>query len=145
LIESWETPVTVIATGYASRHADMDDLVQVGLLAVFQSALNYDSLFEVPFGNYTKRAIKNCVMKEAARLAHQRWCEVPLVEKATKRADRIKEFVRELPEPHATIFRLLYTEGMKQREAAKHLKVTQPRVAQMHRSLLDFVRASLAE
>ena len=36
LIERWETPVKIIAAGYASRKSDVDDLRQVGRLALYQ-------------------------------------------------------------------------------------------------------------
>ena len=39
----------------------IDDLIQVGRLAVYQSALNYNPSFDVPFANYTKRGIKKRV------------------------------------------------------------------------------------
>jgi RNA polymerase sigma factor (sigma-70 family) len=155
LIDRWESPIKIIASGFASRASDIDDLMQIGRLAVHQSALNYDLSLEFPFGNYAKRGIKNCIMQEATRLARQRRLETPLEGHAedgddlppemvndTGPADAVKGWVLELPEPHATIFRLLYVEKLKQRGAAEELGISQPRVAQLHRSFLDITRAA---
>jgi DNA-directed RNA polymerase specialized sigma24 family protein len=94
-------------------------------------------------------------MQEAARLARQRRLETPLEGNAEEGADSaeemvdeagqvrpVKRWVLELPEPHATIFRLLYVEQLKQRAAAKEMGVSQPRVAQLHQSFLDLARAA---
>jgi RNA polymerase sigma factor (sigma-70 family) len=156
LIAGWETPIKAIAWGYASRRSDIDDLMQCGRLAVYQSALNYDPSFEITFGHYTKRAIKNSVLKEAARLARQRRLETPLewhAEKEDKlpehmmhragQAQVVKEWLLQLPEPHATIFRLLYVEKVKQRAAAQEMGVSQPRVAQLNKSFLNLARETL--
>ena len=42
------------------------------------------------------------------------------------------EWFGQLPEPHLTIFHLLYVEGLRQRFAARKMGVSQPRVAQLH-------------
>ncbi len=153
LIDRWETPVKVIASGYTSRNSDLDDLMQIGRVAVYQAALKYKPSFQVPFANYTKRAIKNSVMKEAARLDRQRKFETPLNGNSDQQAeikdhadqtDPVKEWVRELPEPHATIFRLLYVEQLKQRPAAREMGVSQPRVAQLHMAFLNLARETFA-
>jgi RNA polymerase sigma factor (sigma-70 family) len=153
LIDCWEIPIKVIASRYVIRSSDLDDLVQVGRIAVYLAALNYKASFGFPFGNYTKRAIKNLVLKEADRLARQRRFETPLETNQKEHGwyqeeltadgacfEPIKEWVRELPEPHATIFRLLYVERLKQRQAAEQMGVSQPRVAQLHKSFLSVAR-----
>jgi len=157
LIDSWEQPIKTIASAYTSRPSDIDDLIQVGRLAVYHSALNYDPAFDVPFGNYTKRGIKNSVMQESARLARQRRFELSLEGyddendaasgehlDESDQIHSVKAWVLELPEPHATIFRLLYVQGMKQRPAAKEMGVSQPRVAQLHRTFIGLGQKVLA-
>lgn len=151
LIDRWEFAITVIARGYASRRSDWDDLIQAGRIAVYRAALNYKSSLGTQFGNYAKRAIRNLVMKEAVRLARQRRSETPLEWEAQQRKyrsaewdharvrdDAVKAWVRELPEPHATIFRLLYADALKQRVAAQEMGVSQARVAQMHKDFVVF-------
>jgi DNA-directed RNA polymerase specialized sigma subunit len=123
---------------------------------VYQAALKYEASFGIPFANYSKRAIKNLVLKEAARLARQRRFETPLGENPDEHdgpqsgicddcghIDTVRDWVGELPEPHATIFHLLYVKGLRQRPAAQVMGVSQPRVAQLHRSLLDLAREAL--
>ncbi len=153
LIDSWESPIKAIVKSYASRLSDFDDLMQVGRLAVYACALKYDVALGFPFSNYTKRAIKNCVMQEAARLARQRRLEASLEEhgddivrlnESVEEIDltrSVKEWVPDLPEPHASIFRLLYVEQKKQREVAQEMEVSQPRVAQLHRTFLELATA----
>jgi RNA polymerase sigma factor (sigma-70 family) len=155
LIDGWETVIMAIAKGHAARPSDIDDLIQVGRLAVYRCALKYDPSYEFPFGNYAKRAIKNSVMGEAVRLARWRRLERPLegnVEAQTDSpqglvvetslAEPIMKWVLELPEPHPTIFRLLYVGQLKQRAAAKELGLSQPRVAQLHQSFLVLARSA---
>jgi RNA polymerase sigma factor (sigma-70 family) len=118
---------------------------------VYLAALKYRASYGVRFSNYTKRAIKNRVLREVARLSRQREDEVPLDADAgdlpmqssepSEHIDPVTTWTRELPEPHGTIFRLLYVEGLKQRAVAERLGKTQPWVSQMHRSLLNLARA----
>ena len=147
----WETPISMIARRYVARATDLDDLLQVGRLAVFRAAISYDPSLAVPFGNYAKRAIRNQVIKEALRLKDQRSLEVGTCDVYSgdaKRDERILDFVRlwllELREPYSTIYRLLYIDGHRQRDAAGLMQLSQPRVAQLHAELLDAGRQSLA-
>ncbi len=112
-----------------------------------------------PFDHYTKRGIKNTtIMQESARLTRDGDSRLPLKDMTTEngappgefleengQSQSVKLWVLELPEPHATIFRLLYAEGMKQRPAAKEMGISQPRVAQLHRSFLDLAQIVFAD
>jgi RNA polymerase sigma factor (sigma-70 family) len=151
LIDAWEPAITVLAARCASRSSDLDDLIQVGRIAVYHCALYFNGSLGVPFGHYTKRGIKNRVRKEAHRLARQRRFDGPLESNVADEqdlsddrgsVDAVKRWVQELPEPHATTFRLLYVESMTQRSAARQMGVSQPRVAQLHRSFLCFARGA---
>src|SRR5262249_35143285 len=139
LIDRWETPIKVIASSYASWQAPLPDLMQVGRIAVYKAALKYNPTSGVLFANYAKRAIRNGVVQEAARLVRQRQFETPLdydlgteevsladVPDDSDKIDLVREWVKDLPEPHATIFQLLYVEGLTQRDAAEQLGVSQP-------------------
>ena len=153
LIDGWETPITTIASRYASRHSDLDDLVQVGRIAVYTAALKYGPHHGTPFSHYAKRAIRNRVLREVARLKRQRKGEaaldavtndvpVPMPE-PQEQTDLLVLWTRELLEPHRTIFQLLYVQGLTQRAAAQRVQKSQPRVSQMHQSLLDLAREYL--
>jgi RNA polymerase sigma factor (sigma-70 family) len=53
----------------------------------------------------------------------------------------VQRILRTLPGALRTVYRLLYVDGRSQREAAKVLRVSQPRIAQLHHELLGRVRA----
>lgn len=151
LIDRWETLIKLIASAYASWKCPLPDLIQVGRIAVYKAALKYKFERGTPFSHYTKRAIKNAVMQEVTRLSRQWQFESPLdnwvhdvdgqADAPDERIERISKWVESLSEPHATIFRMLYVEGLKQRIVAEKLEVSQPRIAQLHGSLLDLARA----
>jgi len=50
-----------------------------------------------------------------------------------------------LPAPLERIYRLLYVEERSQRETAALMKISQPRVAQLHRRLIELGRTQLVE
>jgi RNA polymerase sigma factor (sigma-70 family) len=64
---------------------------------------------------------------------------------ATSDAEQVDEFaaagvrrwLRTLPTQLQRLYRLLYVEDMSQREAAREMGVSQPRIAQLHRALLQ--------
>jgi RNA polymerase sigma factor (sigma-70 family) len=55
----------------------------------------------------------------------------------------VKRFIRPLPDKLRALYQLVYVLGWTQREAAKELRVTQPRVAQLHAELLQRGRREL--
>jgi RNA polymerase sigma factor (sigma-70 family) len=147
-----------MAARHAPRRSDLQDLQQVGRITVYQAALRYCPSRGLPFAHYAKRAIKNNVVKQAARLQRQRRCETPLYEvggdleshAAALLSDdegivALSQWLADLGEPHATTCRLLYAECLSQREAASQLGISQPRVAQLHRSLLNHARTAFLD
>jgi RNA polymerase sigma factor (sigma-70 family) len=158
LIQAWETPIAKMAARHAHRQLDLHDLQQVGRITVHQAALRYCPSRGLPFEHYAKRAIKNNVSKHAARLVQQRQYQTSLCQfedvvdpETAALLDDIEDLISlrhwlaELGEPHATTYRLLYAEGLSQRDAAQQLGISQPRVAQRHRSLLELGRATFLE
>jgi RNA polymerase sigma factor (sigma-70 family) len=157
LINRWEVPIRCIASAHAARTSDVDDLIQVGRISLYRAALKFNPLADVPFANYAKRVIKHAILKEAARIARQRAFETSLdgisddgeanqtgLVDRNSQADLVRRWCQELGEPHATIYRLLYSEGVRQRRAAEELGVSQPRIAQLHKSFLNLARAAFA-
>ena len=51
-------------------------------------------------------------------------------------AEAVARWVRTLPTQFQSTYRLLYVQDLTQREAALCMRRTQPRVAQLHRSLI---------
>jgi len=56
----------------------------------------------------------------------------------------VRAWVAGLPERLKTIYELIYEQGHTQREAAAILEISQPRVAQLHRDLLEEGKRGLA-
>jgi RNA polymerase sigma factor (sigma-70 family) len=149
LLAAWEPLVKAIAARHVANRSDLDDLVQVGRQAVYQAVWAYKSDAGFPFAHYAKRAIKNNVLREVLRLARQRSGETRLDDNpkvfnlltgdTNWRMEFNDDFARRftvLPAAHQEIYKLLYVEGLTQRAAAKRLGVSQPRIAQLHTSLL---------
>lgn len=155
LLDQWEPMIKRIVRRYVHNSSDSDDLLQVGRLALWRAANYFKAAAGFQFGHYAKRAIKNNVRREAARLARERSRQWPLdgnpevlerlnadeAYRAQVVAEVITERMSALPSDQQAIFRLLYVEGLTQRAAARQLGVSQPRVAQLHRSLLQLGRA----
>ena len=56
----------------------------------------------------------------------------------------MRRWINAQPERDRELIRLLYDAGLTQREAAVRLRITQPRVALLHRRILDRGRVELA-
>jgi len=56
---------------------------------------------------------------------------------------RVREWIAGQPAQIRKVFELLYEKDLSQREAAEHLGVSQPRVAKLHRELLERGREEL--
>lgn len=57
----------------------------------------------------------------------------------------VQAILRKLPRTLRTVYRLLYVDGWSQREAANVLRVSQPRIAQLHHELLERTRAAICQ
>jgi RNA polymerase sigma factor (sigma-70 family) len=56
---------------------------------------------------------------------------------------RVKKTLEALPNALKQVFRLLYAEGLSQREAASRLNISQPRIAKLHAHLQKEVKERL--
>jgi len=154
ILAKWKPEIEKIARSHVGRRSDLDDLRQAGRLALHGAALKYDA-DRGPFSHFARRVIKRRVQGEAARLDGQRYGEVaiadnPLAIEAMTDCSRtaaveVTDALALFPLSHREVYRLLYIEGMTQRRAAHRLGVSQPRVAQLHRMLLDASRRLLRE
>ena len=68
----------------------------------------------------------------------------PIVEPPNVLIQSVRRWAVDLPTRLARLYQLLYVEGATQREAARQMRLSQPRVAQLHRQLLDAGRRDLA-
>jgi len=80
-----------------------------------------------------------CTLEDAARVHHE-----PSVQPPSALIQSVRNWVAELPTRLARLYQLLYVEGATQREVAGRMRLSQPRVAQLHRQLLEAGRRDLA-
>jgi len=137
------------------RAADPDDVAQEIRVRLFQLWLANDG--DPPSG-YVRITIRNTALNairdEQRASRHNLRGSFPLSlssEISTPEEDlvaresrhRLDAWVKRLPPLLERTFDLLYRQGLSQRAAAAALGVTQPRVAQLHRSLLDLGREAI--
>ena len=154
LVSRWDTVVLNIAAGHTHRHADRDDLAQAGRLAVIRAARGYDP-DRGDFNHYTTRAIRRAVIRESNRLNHQRRLDHSplddnpeaidqLVTGGDRAATLVTDWIDTLADQQQRLYQLIYVHGMTQREAAVHMGISQPRVAQLRFHLLTLGALALA-
>lgn len=128
-------------SGVAQDHPLAEDVAQNARIAVLKATrlgLGDDE-------HYVRRAIANSA-RSSVRRSRVAANEAPL-ESVDEVADvdpgvdpldvqRVREWVAGQPHHLQRIYGLLYLEDLGQREAARRLGVSQPRVAQLHRDLL---------
>lgn len=68
----------------------------------------------------------------------------PSQEGLEERAEAVSVWVAGLPAPFREVYRHLYSEDLSQREAARIMRTSQPRVAQLHRQLIELGRKELS-
>jgi len=102
-------------------------------------------------GPYMRRVIANAVLRAALRARPRAWLQELNDDLQAASADsgdghsreEVRRWANELPRRFQDIYRVLYLEGRTQREAAAILGISQPRVAQLHQSLLERGRVEL--
>ena len=148
LLESWDSDIR-----RAARHGaklmqgdldDADDLAQLARMRVFRAVRNRRTTSR----NYLRRVIKNAVtsgVRRARRSISTRSprgqrlngsIPVPPPDVEDVRA-LVAAWIARLPRRLRVTFSLLYENELTQQEAATVLGVSQPRIAQLHRSLLE--------
>jgi RNA polymerase sigma factor (sigma-70 family) len=150
MVERWDADVRRAArrwVGALGAQADGDDLAQEARIRLVTAARSLGGAPE----HYLRRVIANAVLAAAQREGPALETETLLEETPAKepeagRADAIDAVARwttELPTRLKDVYRVLYVEERTQREAAAILGVSQPRVAQLHQTLLSRGRVSL--
>ncbi len=67
----------------------------------------------------------------------------PTNEGVEERAAAVSAWIAGLPVPFREVYKHLYSEDLSQREAARIMRMSQPRVAQLHRQLMELGRKEL--
>lgn len=128
-------------SGVAPDHPLTEDIAQNARIAVLKAT----RLGRADDEHYVRRAIANSA-RNSVRRSRVAANEAPLegvdevavVDPDVNPLDvqRVREWVASQPQHLQRIYGLLYLEEFGQREAARRLGVSQPRVAQLHRDLL---------
>jgi RNA polymerase sigma factor (sigma-70 family) len=106
-----------------------------------------------PTEGYARRVIQNAVLNSTRR--NDRFVSTttddgtrvhpePSVEPPNVLIQSVRRWVAKQPTRLARLYQLLYVIGVTQREAARQMRLSQPRVAQLHRQLLEAGRRDLA-
>lgn len=154
LLQTWDRDIERAARAAASgRAGDNQDLAQDARLRVLLAVRAFP---EVP-APYIRAVIAN-TMRSALRREFRRFSSqslladevtddipAPDARSEAASAEAVTSCVGSLPHRLRDIYQYLYVEDRPQREVAKIMGVTQPRIAQMHRSLLDLAREQFAD
>lgn len=152
VLKSWDQDIERAAARWAGGLAavmDARDLAQEARLRLLVVTRAQPTV-AVP---YLRKVVKNASLAAALRY-RARFDQDPLTEDLPApmvEADdfyvieAVSQWVDGLPRRLQAIYRALYREGRTQREAASILGVSQPRVAQLHRALLERGRRELAQ
>ena len=150
LLDGWENVVQASALSKTRCLASRDDIAQAGRLAVLRAVrLFYGRRGD--FNHYVSRAISNGTRRETVKLASARRFERPL-ELALDRPTRgnheashcVRDWLCTLPRLMQRVFVLLYRRVMTQRQASARLGISQPRISQINRELVERGRRELA-
>ena len=152
LVARWEGYVTRVAASFTCSGAlDADDLAQEARVRLL--LLGRRGVERPP--EYIKSLIFNAMKTAVTREKGVIGSGSPHVDELDDDAlphDRepppepnepIHRWTRLLPDRPRRLYELVYERGMSQRAAAKALRVSQPRVAQLHRALLEKARTEV--
>lgn len=152
-LHAWDKDIKRAARAAAKGHrADEEDFAQQARVRVL---LAYRTLPDVPTP-YIRTVIANTLRTTQRREARTLSSRSPLAEKldddlaassrepVDERAAAVLGWAARLPTRLQEIYRFLYAEDRSQREAARLMYVSQPRVAQLHRQLLELGRQEVA-
>jgi RNA polymerase sigma factor (sigma-70 family) len=126
-------------------HQDLAQEARLRLLTAYRSRGNMPK-------EYGRRVVRNALVSAARRVIREQWqhandVNVEDVEDAVEDdgvghlGSGTGKLIAKLPRRMRHVYTLLYVKDLSQREAAAKLRVTQPRVAQLHRELLERARA----
>lgn len=152
LLDTWDSDIERAAYRAANKRGlaydSAQEFTQAARIALARIAQHADELGSF----YVRRVIQNAIRDAARRERRMFGTTVPLDADSTvdptseTQGDReayIAAWVTLLPDRLHQMYELLYVHGYTQREAARLMGVSQPRVAQLHSELLRRGRAEL--
>lgn len=149
LLESLSSEVRRMAERRTDCPGLRDDAYQEGLIAVARAVKCYDSTRGVPIRHYVRASARNAVSKFVQRNVLKEATGVELNNGTGPRRqsqdhqEAVEEWLARLPIRLRVVFAGLYVEGLSQRQLARRLQVSQPRVATLNRELIDRGRLEL--
>lgn len=146
LLAEWEGRIQEMAKRRTRCRATRDDAAQAGRLALLAAAARFDPSIGKPFPHYASAAIRNGISKSIQRtqrslsLRDHGGVAPTAVSFTAQVIPMVRDWLATLPKVLVDVFLAIYEQGCTQREAARRLGVSQPRVAALHRKLLDHGR-----
>lgn len=150
LLHRWEPVILASARRRTECPASRDEIAQAGRMAVLAAAEDFDASRGPSFNHYASCAVSNETLKAAQRLQAYRRHECQLDssrELQSRHPFECRQCVRDwlcsLPRILQKVFVVLYRWRLPQRQAAARLGLSQPRISQLHRMLLERGRRDL--
>jgi RNA polymerase sporulation-specific sigma factor len=139
LLKSHLPMIHSIINGFYVPHGlEREDLVQAGLIGVWKACKKYKARRNVQFSTYAYSAARNEILSLLRKQSRYKPEQFELPETGSSyeiEKSIIDKFIKEdLEHYEGTIIQFLY-EGYTQREIAKMLNTTQPRICQRIREL----------
>jgi RNA polymerase sigma factor (sigma-70 family) len=155
IVLSWDRDIVRASTSMAhrigaGRRADDGDFAQEARMRLL---IAFRVRGTIPKG-YGRRIVRNAIVSAARRVIrdqklHADDVDVDTVEESPEEdggrhpVGTVANLIARMPRRMRRVYGLLYEQDLTQREAAAKLRLTQPRVAQLHRELLEQARALL--
>jgi RNA polymerase sigma factor (sigma-70 family) len=162
LIDSIARSVQRTFGGWLTR-ADVEDLRQVGRIALDTARAHFDSARGVPFVAYAARVIRNDMISEVKRLGRRlapeglageiavaevaHWADSATPVSSQEREDvtrAVRAFVGELPARQAQVVRAIFEHDLTPAAAARSLNISRPRVSAILREVIAKGRVRLS-
>jgi RNA polymerase sigma factor (sigma-70 family) len=149
LVDDWEPVVAETAKRRARCPATREAISQAGRQAVIDAAIRFQPDLGSPFTHYATKAIANETRKAAMRvqspttdIALEAVPSIPVDSGSPVRRLAIREWLNACPRLLQKVFVALYRRGYNQRETARRLGVSQPRVTKLHSRLIQEARTA---
>jgi len=156
LLLEWQTILERLARRKTNCLATADDLMQAGRAALLRADRSFKTGRRASFETYASVAIKNAMKRELRRVRGNKTlrekltssdtslttqaCPNTLIRVPTLVTTALNQWVASLPRFLAEIFEAIYELRLSQRQVAVRLGVSQPRVQQLHRQLIQLAR-----
>lgn len=153
-----EEDIHSIAFKHACPWCTLEELVQTGLIAVWNATKGFDHI-RGPFSHYARRAIKLAMIREFGKCEPASDARAELTPLSNLHSDHVgrcsqdtdmrnaavRDWIASLPQPLKHVYHYLYVLGYTQRDTAEILGVSQLRICHIHHQLLKKGRKAVLE